>query len=177
MSPLVLGDVLVMFVNRLTGDRKYRVQVCENLELPTQMKLSLKRKTFSLFFVPFLEARSNFKHFERKVASHSQCISKITDWENLGYTTLYIAPFQNTHCQSTSEGVPSTCEISMTTLLSCFSSFLGKLIPKMPPLDFGDILGVFLNTLTADAKYPIKDFKNLLLPIQIQLSKKPKPFS
>ena len=65
----------------------------------------------------------------------------------------------------------------MTALLSCFSSFLGKLIPKMPPLDFGDILGMFLNTLTADAKYPIKDFKNFLLPIQIQLSKKPKPFS
>ena len=28
------------------------------------MQLSLKRKTFSRFFFPFLESTSNFKHFE-----------------------------------------------------------------------------------------------------------------
>ena len=30
------------------------------------MQLSLKRKTFSAFFNPFLESASNFKHFEKK---------------------------------------------------------------------------------------------------------------
>ena len=30
MSPLVLGEILVVFVNRLTADVKYRVQDCEN---------------------------------------------------------------------------------------------------------------------------------------------------
>ena len=55
MSPLVLGEILRVFVNRLTADDKYRVQDCENLPLPIQVQLSEKRKTLSEYFVPFLE--------------------------------------------------------------------------------------------------------------------------
>ena len=71
MSPLVLGEMLGMFLNTLTDDGMYPVQGCENLQLPIQMQLSEKQKTFSEFFVPFLESSSNFKHFEKKVDCHS----------------------------------------------------------------------------------------------------------
>ena len=71
MSPLVLGEILGMCVNILTPDGKYHVQDCENLKLGIQMQLSEKRKTFSRFFVPFLESTSNFKHFESKDHCHS----------------------------------------------------------------------------------------------------------
>ena len=47
-----------------------------------------------------------------------------------------------------------------------FSSFWEKLIWKMSPLVLGKILGVFVNTLTADGKYPVQDCENLKLPIQ-----------
>ena len=40
MSPLVLGEILGMFVNTLTVDGKYPLQGCENLQLPIQMQLS-----------------------------------------------------------------------------------------------------------------------------------------
>ena len=66
MCPLVLGEVLVLFVNRLTAGGKYPVHDCENLQLPIQMQLARKRKSFSELFVPFLESTSNFKHFEKK---------------------------------------------------------------------------------------------------------------
>ena len=66
MSPLVLGEFLAVFANTLTADGKYPVQDCENLQLPIQMQLSEKPKSFSEFFFPFLESRSNFKHFEKK---------------------------------------------------------------------------------------------------------------
>ena len=65
----------------------------------------------------------------------------------------------------------------MNALLSCFSSFSGKLICKMSPLVLGEILGVFVNTLTAEGMYPIQDYKKLQLPIQMQLSEKLKCFS
>ena len=39
----------------------------------------------------------------------------------------------------------------------------------MSPLVLGKILEVFVNTLTAEAKYSIEDLENLQLPIQIQL--------
>ena len=71
MSPLVLGEILGVFVNTLTADGKYPVQGCENLQLPIQMQLSEKRKTFSEFFVPFLESTSNFKYFEKTDDRHT----------------------------------------------------------------------------------------------------------
>ena len=58
-SPLVLDEILGVFVNTLTTDSKYHVQGCENLQLPIQMHLSEKRKTFSEFFVWFLDSTSN----------------------------------------------------------------------------------------------------------------------
>ena len=36
MSPLVLGEILGVFVNTLIVDDRYRVQDCENLPLPIQ---------------------------------------------------------------------------------------------------------------------------------------------
>ena len=65
----------------------------------------------------------------------------------------------------------------MRALLSCFSSFLGKLIWKISQLVLGESLGVFVNTLTVDGKYPVQDCENLQLPIQMQLFEKRKTFS
>ena len=42
----------------------------------------------------------------------------------------------------------------------------------MPPFVLGEILAVFVSTLSADAKYPDQDYENLQLPIQMQLSEK-----
>ena len=71
MSPLVLGEVLVVFVKRFTADGKYPVLDCEKLQLPIEMELSEKGKTFSLFFVRFMESTSNFKHSQTKDERHS----------------------------------------------------------------------------------------------------------
>ena len=40
----------------------------------------------------------------------------------------------------------------------------------------GEVLGVFVNILTADDKYPLQDCENLQLPIEMQLSEKRKLF-
>ena len=56
MSPLVLGEVIAVFVNTLTSEGNYPVEDCENLQLPIQMQLSDNWKTISEYFVPFLES-------------------------------------------------------------------------------------------------------------------------
>ena len=71
MSPLVLGEILEVFIDTLTAYGKYPVQDCENLPLPIQMQLSEKRKKFSQFFVPFLESTSNFKQFDERDDRHT----------------------------------------------------------------------------------------------------------
>ena len=40
MSPLVLPEILEVFVNTLSGDAKYAIQDCENLQLASEMQLS-----------------------------------------------------------------------------------------------------------------------------------------
>ena len=70
-SPLVVYESLLVFVNTLTDDEKFRVQDWENFPLLIQMQLSEKQKTFSQFFVPFLQSTSNVKHFDRKDDRHS----------------------------------------------------------------------------------------------------------
>ena len=67
MSPLVLGEILGMFVNTLTADGRYPVQGLQNLTVPFQIQLSEKRKTFDQSFVPFLESTSKSKHFGKNL--------------------------------------------------------------------------------------------------------------
>ena len=58
----------------------------------------------------------------------------------------------------------------MRELLSMFSSLLGEMIWKISPLIKFEIIGVFVNTLTADCKYPVPHCENFSFPIQMQLS-------
>ena len=60
-----------LFVNTRNAYYKYPVPDCENLLFPIKIQLSLKRKTFSRFFVPFTESPSNFGQFEKKEHRHS----------------------------------------------------------------------------------------------------------
>ena len=77
MSPLVLGEILEVFLNILTADGKCRVQGCGNMQLPIQMQLSEKQKIFSEIFIPFLESTSNFKHFEKKMIIIANAFPKL----------------------------------------------------------------------------------------------------
>ena len=56
MAPLVLGEILGVFINTLTAEGKYPVENWEYLRLPIWMQLFDNWKTFSQFFVLFLES-------------------------------------------------------------------------------------------------------------------------
>ena len=71
VSPLVKFQILGELVNTLTANLKYPVWNCEKLSSPIQTILSKKLKTFSLFFIPFLEFPANFKHLQKKEGCHS----------------------------------------------------------------------------------------------------------
>ena len=84
ISPLLLREILGMFLNSLTPEVKCPIEGWKNLALPIQMQLSEKLKTLSQFFVPFMESTSNFKHLsETENNRQSHCISEVRDCENL----------------------------------------------------------------------------------------------
>ena len=66
MSPLVLGEILGVYVTTLTANAEYPVEDCENLRLPIEMELSKKLNIFAQFCVSFLESPSNFIDFLKK---------------------------------------------------------------------------------------------------------------
>ena len=63
-----------------------------------------------------------------------------------------------------------------TALPLYFFIILAKIELANIRLSVSEILGVFVNTLTADDNYSLNNRKNLPQPIQLQLSKKPKIF-
>ena len=59
MSPLVLGEILGVFVDKLTADGKYPIEDCENLQLPIQMHISEKGNTFLDLLFHFMNLHQN----------------------------------------------------------------------------------------------------------------------
>ena len=71
MFPLLLFEILLVFLNTLTAEVKYPIEDWGNFPLPIQMQLSEIQNKFSWFFLPFLESTSNFQHFETKDDGHT----------------------------------------------------------------------------------------------------------
>ena len=66
MSPLVVCEILGLFVKILTGDDKYSLCYRQNLSETIQMQLSKRLKIFLQLIAAFLESSSNFEHFEKQ---------------------------------------------------------------------------------------------------------------
>ena len=141
------------------------------------MQLFQKHKTFSEFFIPFLESTSNFQHFEKNIMVIANIFPKLQTVNNFDRPPCkkcrFGTRFDSHHVKESLILAKSPWE----PFYHVFSSFWDNFIWKMSPLVLGKILGVFLHTLTADGKYAVEDWENLQLRMQMQLSKKRKTFS
>ena len=81
-------EILRPFVNGLTADDKYSGTNMKNLRQQFQTPLSHKQKTFSRFFIAFLECAINLEHFQKKDEYPSLIISEILDAERRGYLNV-----------------------------------------------------------------------------------------
>ena len=168
-SPCLKFGIIGLFVNTWTADYKYPVPDCENLPFPIQIQLSWEKKTFSEFFIAFMESPSNFEHFQKKKIIIANVFPKLTTVQSL-ITPLTIqrrlkTSFDSQHVKRFQTRVKSSWE----HFYHIFSSLWGEIIWKTSPwLKFG-IIGSFLNTRTADHKYLVPDCENLLFLIPIQL--------
>ena len=81
-------EILRPFVNGLTADDKYSSTNMKNLPQQFPTPLSPKQKTFSDFFIVFLECAWNLEHFQKKDEYTSLIISEIIDAERRGYLNV-----------------------------------------------------------------------------------------
>ena len=169
-------QILGLLVNTLPADEKYLVLIRYNLTIPIQMQLSQKQKSFSEFFGAFLKSSLIFGHCEKKDHPH-----RFSDFEII-YSKNWVRemskkphlrePFDKQHGKHVQELLKSTSQ----HLYHIHSSRPGQLSWKKSLLLTCQILGLLVNTLAADEKYPVLNRDNLTIPIQMQLSQKHKTF-
>ena len=90
-----MSKMLGLFVNTLTGEYMYSGRNMQTFTQQDQTPLSLKRKTFSRFFIAFLKSTWNGEHFQKKGESSSLSISEIIDSKRGGYLSAWKALLQN----------------------------------------------------------------------------------
>ena len=133
--------------------------------------LILKTKNFiSIFFFHFSNLRPVLNILKKKIILIAIAFPKIQTVKDFvrphSKKRRVRTPFESQHVKGSQTLVKFVWEYFYQILLTLW----GKLIWKTSPLVTCEILGVFVNTLTADDKYRVLDCGNLLLPIQSQLS-------
>ena len=176
-SLLLTCQILAVLVNTLAADGKYPLLDRENLMMPIQMQLSRNQKTFSQFFAAFLKPRLTFEHFQNKDDIHDFCISEITDSKEvvrwMWKKSRFWGPLDRYHCKRAQALLISESQ----NLYHIHWSLVRKLSWKKSLLFTCQILGLLVNILAVDEKYPVLNRGNLTIPIQMQLSLKQKKFS
>ena len=87
-SPSVWYEILRLFVNALTADRKHSDSNMQNFPQQFQTPLSQKQKILSGFFIAFMKCAWNLEHFQKKGEYSSLIISEIIDAERRGYLNI-----------------------------------------------------------------------------------------
>ena len=85
---LVVSEILRLFVSTVTSDDRYIRCNIQNFTQQLQTPISQKQKTFSGFFIAYLECASNLEHFEKKDEHPSLVFSEIINSERGGYLNV-----------------------------------------------------------------------------------------
>ena len=95
MSVLIRSKILALFVNTLTAEYKYSRRNMQTFAQQVQTPLFWKQKTFSGFFIAFLESTWNGENFQKKGESSSLSISEIVDSKRGRYLSFWKALLHN----------------------------------------------------------------------------------
>ena len=143
-----------------------------------QTPLSLKQKSFYQFFIAFLKSTWNGEHFQKKGESSSVSISK-----NYWLQKRWLLKCQNSlNSEQLSvinllTGRKHCLNLHGTTIILFFPRIWDKLSWKKSTLVRSKILGLFVNTLTAEYTYSRRNMQTFTKQVQTPLSLKQKIFS
>ena len=146
----------------------------EKLPQPIQMQLSKKTKNFLSFFPSVSKIYNKFlKYSKKQMAVIPYVFPKLQTPKDLirqiSKEPLFRTPFESQHVKGWQTFLKSAWQHFHHN-----SSLWRKLSWKRSLLVICEVLGIFVNTLTADDKYSHCNSENLQLLIQMQLSKEQK---
>ena len=175
ISPVLLGDILGMFLNTLTASILLKIgRICHSQFKCNYLK---NRNLFLKFFCDFSNLHQTSDILKKKMMVIANVFPKLQTVKilvrPLSKNSCFRKPFDSQHVKVSQIFAKSPSE----HFSHLFSEFWLKLIWKMFPIVLGEIFGVFVDTLPANPKYPVEHYENMRLPIQMQLSEKRKAFS
>ena len=173
----MICKILGLFVNPLTADDKYSLLNRGNLFEHLQMQLSEKQKIFSEFFFAFSKFSFNFELFQQKGESDSWCIFEVKGLRKTRLDKCLKSPVWDDPPTSNMVNAPKRFWNLIERLCQIYWSLGRQISWKKSLVVKWNILGLFVNTLTADCKYFLPHRGNWLQHFQMQLSGKRKPFS
>ena len=153
---LVICQILRLFVNILAANDKY-----------VGWQFSQKQKSYSRFFSAFFKCGLNLEHFEKQDDPHRFCISETTDSENVVRIMSKISNFRVPCDKQHGKRAQGLLKHESQHLYHIPSSLQSHLSQKKSLLLKCQILGLFVNTLPSDEKYPVLNRDNLTISIQM----------
>ena len=143
------------------------VRICSSLFKSNNRK---NKKPFLNFLSHFWNLNRISSIFDKKMIVIANVFLKLQTVKDLvkklSWEGRFRTSFESQHGNACQTVVKSTWE----HFYHIFWSLWGEMICKISPLLKFEILGVFVNTLTADDSYPVGDCQNLQFPIKMQLS-------
>ena len=149
------------------------VQICHS---PFTCNYLKNEKCFPNFLFDSWNLHQILNILKEKILVIANVFAKLQAVKNLVRTLSRKRSFRTRFDSEHVKASQILAKCPLKRLYHVFSSFSGKLIWKMSPLVLRENLGVFVNILTADGKYPGQGFENLQILVQMQLYEKRKNF-
>ena len=168
--PWLKFEIIGVFVNTFTADYNYsvpNVRICRSLFKCNYLKNACVLLSF-LFHLWNLNDILNI--FKKKKIIIANVFPKLQTVKCLGRPLHKKRRFRTSVDSQHVKRYQTLSKSVWKYFYHIFSSLWGKKIWKISPLYKFEILGVFVNTFTADYMYPFPDCENLLFPIEMQLS-------
>ena len=141
------------------------------------MQPSQKEKFFSQFFAAFLKSRWNLNALNQKMTLIT-FVFAIWRTTKTRLDKCLKSPVWGDYSTSNIVKVPKHCwNLHRITFIIIRWSLPSQLSWKTSLLLTCKVLGLLVNTLAGDEKYPVLDRDNLTIPVQMQLSMKKNLFS
>ena len=146
----------------------------DNERQPIQMKLSKKKNYFLTFFLRFWNVEKSLKILKEKITFMADVFPKLQTWKDVVRQIFKMSRSSRTFEKEHGKRAQALLKSPRQHLII---SLWIQLSWKKSLLVICKILGLFVNTMTADDKHSLLNRDNLRQSIQMQLCQKQTTFS
>ena len=142
------------------------VRICDSLFSFNYLK---DENLFPNFLFHLWNPHQIFNIFEKKMIVIGNLLPKVQSFKDLVKKLSCKRCFRISFDSQRVNGYQTLEKSTWEHFYHMFWLLWVEMLCKISPLFIFEILGVFVNTLTADDKYPLRDSESFPIPIQMQL--------